>query len=130
MSARPPEHDWFEKADDDLDAARRLLGPPKPLPWVSCFHAQQCAEKYLKGYLVAQAIEFNFVHDLFYLMQECANRQPAFLELEATTEILAKYGAGMRYPMEDFVSPDEDEAWEAVRLAEKVAAFVRQNMQP
>ena len=128
MNAQPPEQDWFDKADDDLEAARRLLGPPKPLPWVACYHAQQCAEKYLKGYLVAQSIEFNRVHDLFYLMQECAQVQPTFLELEDTTEILAKYGTGLRYPMDDFVAPDADEAREAVSLAAKVAAFVRQSL--
>ena len=125
MSARLPEHDWFEKANDDLEAARRLLGPPRPLPSVACFHAQQCAEKYLKGYPTAHSLEFNFVLDLFYLMQECAKRQPAFLELEETSEILAKYGAGMRYPVEGLVDPDVNEAWEAVNLAENVAVFVR-----
>ena len=71
----------------------------------------------------------NFVHDLFYLMQECSYQQPAFLELEETTETLAKYGAEVRYPVEGFVSPGEDEAWEAVSLAESVAAFVKQNLQ-
>ena len=129
MSARPPEQDWFAKADDNLEAARRLLGPPKALTWVACFHAQQCAERYLKGYLVAQSLKFNFVHDLYYLMQECSKRQPAFLKLEECVEILGRYGAEICYPMEQFADPDEDEAWEAVKLAQSVAALVKQNLQ-
>ena len=52
MSDGWPERDWFEKADQDLELARRALGPGKPLPGMACYHAQQCAEKYLKGYLI------------------------------------------------------------------------------
>ena len=32
MSDGWPERDWFEKADQDLELARRALGPGKPLP--------------------------------------------------------------------------------------------------
>ena len=64
MSDRRPERNWFEKADQDLELARRALGPGKPLPAMACFHAQQCAEKYLKGYLIAHSVPFRFVHDL------------------------------------------------------------------
>ena len=49
MTDRPPEHAWFAKANDDLDLARRALGPDRPLPALACYHAQQCAEKYLKA---------------------------------------------------------------------------------
>ena len=48
MSDGWPERDWFEKADQDLELARRALGPGKPLPEMACYHAQQCAEKYLR----------------------------------------------------------------------------------
>ena len=53
MSDVRPEQNWFEKADQDLEIARRALEPGKPLPGIACYHAQQCAEKYLKGYLTA-----------------------------------------------------------------------------
>ena len=58
MSDGWPEQDWFEKADQDLELARRALGPGKPLPGMACYHAQQCAEKYLKGYLIAHSVPF------------------------------------------------------------------------
>lgn len=69
-----------------------------------------------------------FVHDLFNLTQECAQRQPAFRQLELTADTLGRYGAGLRYPMEDFVDPDEEEVWEAVRLAGEVATFVKSQL--
>ena len=34
--------------------ARRAMEPGNPLPAMACYHAQQCAEKYLKGYLISQ----------------------------------------------------------------------------
>ena len=58
MSDGWPERDWFEKADQDLELARRALGPGKPLPGMACYHAQQCAEKYLKGYLISHSVPF------------------------------------------------------------------------
>ena len=125
MSGPRPERDWFEKAEQDLEMARRAMLPGNPIPAMACYHAQQCAEKYLKGFLVSRAHSFNFVHDLFYLTQECAKLRPIFLELELAAETLGRYGAGVRYPMENFVDPDEDEAWEAVRLAEEIATFVK-----
>ena len=81
MSDVSPEQKWFEKADQDLEMARRALGPEKPLPEMACYHAQQCAEKYLKGYLIAHSVPFRFVHDLVYLTQLCTAREPAFEEL-------------------------------------------------
>ena len=64
MTDKRPEQAWFAKADEDLEIARRALGPDRPLPALACVHSQQCAEKYLKGYLVAHDIPFRFVHDL------------------------------------------------------------------
>ena len=66
-----------------------------------------------------------FVLELFYLTQECAQRQPASRQLELTADTLGRYGAGLRYPMEDFVEPDEEEPWEALKLAGKVVTFVK-----
>ena len=82
MSGPRPEQDWFEKAEQNLEMARRAMLPGNPFPEMACYHAQQCAEKYLKGFLVSRSHSFNLVHDLFYLTQECAQRQLAFSELE------------------------------------------------
>ena len=51
MNDESSERDWFEKANQDLEMARRALGPGQPMPEMACYHAHQCAEKYLKGYL-------------------------------------------------------------------------------
>ena len=101
MSGTRPERGWFEKADQDLEIARRALGPPSPLPAMACYHAQQCAEKYLKGYLTARSVHFRFVHDLVYPTQLCKEQEPVFKELMAAAEILGEYGTTVRYPLEE-----------------------------
>jgi HEPN domain-containing protein len=39
---------WVEYAEEDYLVARSTLRRKKPLTHSACFHAQQCAEKYLK----------------------------------------------------------------------------------
>ncbi len=125
MNDESPERDWFEKADQDLEMARRALGPGQSMPEMVCYHAQQCAEKYLKSYLIAHSVPFRFVHDLIYLTQLCIAHDPTFEELMPAIEILNEYGATMRYPMEGSVEPDIEAAREAIRLAEQVATLVK-----
>ena len=126
MTATRPEQDWFAKADEDLEMARRALGPDHPIPAMACYHAQQCAEKYLKGYLVANGVAFRLVHDLAYLIGLCTDLKPAFAALRSAAEILNEYLAITRYPTEGSQDPDIEEAREAIRLAETIAAAVKQ----
>ena len=128
MSDAQPERSWFEKADQDLEMARRALGPDKPLPGMACYHAQQCAEKYLKGYLIAHSVSFRFVHDLVYLVQLCAERESDFTALMSAAEILSEYGTTVRYPMGGAAEPDIEAARRAIVLAEQTVALVAQQL--
>ena len=71
MTVAPPEYDWSTKADQHREIARRALGPDRSLLALACFHAQQYAKKYLKGYMVAPHILIRFAHDLDYPIQLC-----------------------------------------------------------
>ncbi|MYD92511.1 MAG: HEPN domain-containing protein [Chloroflexi bacterium] len=127
MTDRRPEHAWFSKADDDLVLARRALGPDRPLPGLACFLAQQCAEKYLKGYLVAHGVPFRFVHDLGYLIDLCTGLDPAFADLMPAAITLNPYAGAARYPAEAAQEPDIPRAQDAVRRAQQIADFVLQS---
>jgi hypothetical protein len=38
MTGTPPEgQDWFDKAGQDLEMARRAMDPKKPLPVMACY---------------------------------------------------------------------------------------------
>jgi len=122
--AAPESRRWFEKAEEDLVMAQRAMDPTDPLPAMACYHAQQCAEKHLKGFLVFRNTSFRFVHDLVYLTQLCMEIEPDFSALLSAAEILGEYGTRIRYPSDEDTEPDEEAAREAIRLAEQVKAFV------
>ena len=47
-------HEWVEKAEGDFQSAQRELRARKaPNYDAAFFHSQQCAEKYLKAFLVS-----------------------------------------------------------------------------
>lgn len=49
---------WLSKADDDLRVAQVILRGEIGVEWAACFHAQQAAEKALKGVLVHLGTDF------------------------------------------------------------------------
>ncbi|MCA1900190.1 MAG: HEPN domain-containing protein [Chloroflexi bacterium] len=55
---------WIAYAEEDLSAAKILLKSKKPFLSAACFHAQQCAEKYLKALLIFKDFDFPKSHDL------------------------------------------------------------------
>ena len=124
MTDAPPEQAWFAKASADLEMAQRALGPDRPFPDMACFHAQQCAEKYLKGYLVAHDVPFRFVHDLAYLTRLCTGLDSSFEDLTPAAKFLNVYIATTRYPAETDPEPDIEAAQEAIRRAQQIADFV------
>lgn len=117
---------WYTRGEADLKLARRALAPEDPLPELAAYHAQQCAEKYLKGFLVARAVSFRFVHDLGYLVHLCQASSPGFVTLEDAAFALSGYATEARYPREDEVACTLEEATEAIRLAEHIRQFVLQ----
>jgi HEPN domain-containing protein len=59
--------DWVAYAEEDFNVVKILLRKSKPLISPSCFHSQQCAEKYLKAMLIYKNIGFPKTQDLLAL---------------------------------------------------------------
>lgn len=57
--------EWFEKASEDLAAARVLIDAGQNLP--ALFHLQQCVEKSIKATLIAEEGEYPHTHRLLVL---------------------------------------------------------------
>jgi len=93
--------DWVMKAEEDFAVIRALLRKRHPtLDNAICFHAQQCAEKYLKALLTRHRIDFPRTHDLLELL-ELAKQYDRTLELlRALLEYLEPYAVNLRYPGE------------------------------
>jgi len=82
---------WLEKAQRDLYVALRELSSSKPLTDITCFHAQQAAEKYLKAYLVWVEIDFPKTHVLEQLVLLAGQKDPEFLMLKDEVSLLTPY---------------------------------------
>ncbi len=113
---------WVERAEEDYVMARFALRRKTPFTYSACFHAQQCAEKYLKALLVADGHTFSKVHDLLVLSNECAQAGILVAVSEDLLSSLSYYAVRVRYPGED---PTPEEAREAIDTARVVRRFVR-----
>jgi len=114
---------WIKKAENDLINAKNSINikPTPPLDTV-CFHAQQCAEKYLKAFLVYHEIEFPKTHDLEELVGLASRADKSFIEILDMCVRLTDYAVYVRYPI--FEEPTLEEAREAIETAEKIKNFV------
>ena len=63
--------DWLARASEDLDVVALLLREQGSAN-TACFHAQQAAEKLLKGFLAHHERHVRKVHDLKVLLTACA----------------------------------------------------------
>ncbi len=78
--------EWVEKAEGDYRTAQRESVARPPNYDAAAFHAQQCAEKYLKALLAEADVAFTKTHDLVDLLEKTLSVRP---EWEAFREDLA-----------------------------------------
>ena len=119
------EHDplaWISIAEEDWAVARSALRRKKPLTDIASFHAQQCAEKYLKAMLVARGRAFPKTHDLILLSNLCT-QAGIFVEIDPKQlNTLSDDAVRSRYPG---VAQTLDEARDALEIAKTVRKFAR-----
>lgn len=114
---------WLAKADMDIRAAEFELTAEPSLAVDIVFHAQQCAEKALKGYLAWHDVPFRKTHDLGEIGRHCVvidvSLQPLLFRAARLTEYAWKY----RYPGEP-AEPSREEADRAIALAREVLSAI------
>jgi len=120
---------WFDLAEDDLRLAHYALTMASSCPYrLVAYHAQQCAEKYLKGNLVLSGVDFPFTHNVARLL-ELSPQGQAWAEALWDAEELSAYAIAARYPSEfDLIT--REEAGRAIQLAEAVRRAVRATVDP
>jgi len=114
-------------AEEDYLLARLALSQEKPLQYGVCFHAQQCAEKYLKAILVLQGRAFPKTHDLLALSDLCQQSSIIVPVSADRLDHLSAYAVQVRYPGEE---PTLEEAQDAIEIAQAVRHFVRKFVGP
>src|SRR2546426_2389647 len=116
--------EWVEKAEHDLAAAERLIESGRiDLSDIVCFHAQQCAEKFLKAMLAYRGVEFLRTHDLVVLLHRVRERDAVRLE-DGDLSPLNRFATEARYPG-GWDPIGQSDAAVALELARKVRDAVR-----
>ncbi len=114
---------WFSRADEDLALIAVLLKEKAFFPNPICFHAEQAAEKYLKGFLAHHELHVRKVHDLETLVEDCKKVDQSFEEVLDDARFLNQFYIESRYP-DDYIAFSSEDAKEACVRAEKIKEFV------
>jgi HEPN domain-containing protein len=114
--------EWITKAEGDWSIAQRELHAADPVWDGICFHAQQCAEKYLKALLEERIIVFHKTHDLVELIDLSGGLLPELDPLRTQLTHLSTFGMATRYPG---VHADQQAANAALQTAEAVRTAAR-----
>ncbi len=118
--------EWVFKAEEDFDSADLLMhGREAPIAATACFHCQQCAEKYLKAFLVEHEVDFLRRHELIPLLDLCASVDKDFMVLLKDLRRLDSFAVSSRYPG---VRIKSQTAEEALKAAERVRDFIRKKL--
>ena len=113
---------WIEHAEDDFRNSGKLIRGSRPSIYGTCFHAQQCVEKYMKAMLVHKEKSFPMTHDLT-LLNNLLEQVGVFMgTTEDTLDTLSAYAVATRYPG---ASPTIEDAKEAIQIAKIIRKFSR-----
>jgi HEPN domain-containing protein len=123
---KPATKPWIDKAEADYKAALVLNRQRKhPLPDQICFHCQQCAEKYLKAFLVETTIRFPKTHELIDLLALATPVDSSLSTLMPEFQFLTDFAVDYRYPGLVAKPQDARDAIEAIRA---VRAAIRKRL--
>jgi len=122
MDRKDIAREWFKMGEIDLASAEFLQKMiPTPIE-IICYHCQQSAEKYLKGYLALQGEKIKKTHDLILLNKICQKYDKDFKKLEEACLMLTDYGVNIRYPFP--LDLNESDMKIAINHASEIKNFV------
>ncbi|MEW6601545.1 MAG: HEPN domain-containing protein [Nitrospirota bacterium] len=115
---------WLEHAEEDLRLAKHAFKLSSSRPYkLIAFHAQQCAEKYLKAFLALKKVDFPYTHNISLLLEISSKHAEWVSEKLSEAEMLTDYAVTARYPGPEKVTKKDAEL--AVKIADKVRSVVR-----
>jgi HEPN domain-containing protein len=114
--------EWIAKAEEDFAVAVALsCRRKKPLWSPLCFHAQQCAEKYLKARLNEASIQFFKTHDLEQLLNQVLPIEPLWAAFRPALKRLTEAAVLPRYPGNFFTKAEAQRAFKTCKAFRKEA---------
>lgn len=121
---KPLTAEWVAKADADFYVMEREGRVRKNPAYDSiCFHAQQCAEKYLKATLAEHDLDIGRIHDLVALLETVLRIQPLWESFRLDLAYLSEFAVAYRYPGE---SATKSQARDAIKRCRRFRQTARQ----
>jgi HEPN domain-containing protein len=114
---------WFIKAAHDIRMAELALRDDPAMTDQAVYHAQQAAEKAMKGFLTWNERIFRKTHNLVELGEACADLLPQIEPRLRRAAGLSDYAWQYRYPG-DLDEPNEEEAEDALNLARETMTTI------
>ena len=112
---------WLKKAENDLRTAEYTMTMDDPPYDIVCFHAQQCAEKYLKARLASTGLPTPKVHNLTALLDRLRSEEPLWEVYRADLAFLSVLAVSFRYPGDSLGRNDALDALRRCRRFRKAA---------
>jgi HEPN domain-containing protein len=123
---KPISREWVAKAEADFVSARReFRARVEPNYDDTCFHCQQCAEKYLKARLQEIDVAFSKTHNLITLLEALLPDEPVWNGLRPELQTLNIFAVDFRYPGE---TADKEMAQTALAACSKVREALRKSL--
>ena len=123
---KPMTAEWIAKAEGDFAIMERECQVTDGPNYDGiCFHAQQCAEKYLKARLCEAGIKFSKIHDLVALLDQLLDIEPMWEIHREDLAYLSDFAVTFRYPGE---SADAAYAAEAQRRCRRFREMARETL--
>lgn len=124
MSKNDVVKDWLKRAEDDYKHVKRDL--PKEDYFFShlAFFLEQAAEKYLKAYIVAFDLSFEYTHDLLKLLEICKSKEKEFNNFLNVCNELNPYYVDTRYPVHWSVGYRKEDIEKGIILLEDLRKYI------
>lgn len=120
---KPSTLEWIVKAEGDyVTALMSYRARKNPNYDAACYHAQQCAEKYLKARIEEASQTIPKTHNLYALLQLILPLEPTWQILTAEMNILSVFAVAYRYPG---LTATKIDAKDAIARCKKIRKFIR-----
>jgi HEPN domain-containing protein len=119
--------EWILRAEEDYRVAKRESRvQDEPSYSAVSFHAQQCAEKYLKAFMQEHEVTLTKTHDLVYLLEQVLSIKPLWSVYRNALEHLVDFAVEARYPGSTIT---KEQALEALSIATEIRSVIKEELQ-
>jgi HEPN domain-containing protein len=124
---------WKHKAEEDWKTIQLLMAHEGPRDTI-CFHSQQLAEKYLKGFALFHRRPLKRIHQLDELLADCLEIDQGLQDMTDDVALLSEYYMPSRYPddyPEEATLEEAEATFQAAsRVRTRILAYVAKLEEP